>query len=64
MNNYIVRSYRVVIVITNIVTKLQMGQFSNVLLAINNLHSARRRALDCGPGLDQAGIYKKCTPKD
>ncbi len=28
-----------------------MGQFSKVLLAIDNAHIAPRRALDCGQGL-------------
>ncbi len=28
-----------------------MGQFSKVLLAIDNAHTVPQRALDCGPGL-------------
>ncbi len=28
-----------------------MGQFSKVLLAIDNVHTVPHRALDCGPGL-------------
>ncbi len=29
-----------------------MGQFSKVLLAIDNGHTILQRAPDCGPGLD------------
>ncbi len=28
-----------------------MGQFSNVLLAIDEAHTVTQRALDCGPGI-------------
>ncbi len=34
-----------------------MGQFSKVLLAIDNAHTAPQRALDSGPGLDQEDPY-------
>ncbi len=28
-----------------------MGQFSKILLAIDNAHTVPQRVLDCGPGL-------------
>ncbi len=33
-----------------------MGQFSKVLLGIDNAHTVPQRALDCGPGL---GVLKQ-----
>ncbi len=35
----------------NKINRLTMGQFSNVLLAIDKEHTVPQRALDCRPGL-------------
>ncbi len=37
-----------------------MGQFSKVLLAIDNVHTVPQRALDCGPGLQLCYSHKHC----
>ncbi len=35
----------------NKINRLAMGQFSNVLLAIDKAHTVPQRLMDCGPGL-------------
>ncbi len=37
-----------------------MGQFSKVLLVIDNAHIVPQRAMDCGPGL--CGLKQVCVP--
>ncbi len=69
VNNYIVRLYRVVIVVTIIKTKRTIDyshvthfsykmiksnqQANNVLLAIDKAHRLSQMALYCGPGLGE-----------
>ncbi len=39
-----------------------MGQFSKVLLAIDNAHRVLQRALDCGPGVGGLNQVMKLGP--